>query len=317
MIEILGHRAFKAKYPENTLLSYDKAYEAGVNIIETDVQMTKDGIVVMNHDNTTGRMYNKNLVINDTNWQDLRKLYCKNVPGEHIPTLVDALKWTMEHSSVKLLIDIKPTNEKIILIKIMSDMLKVYNNLKFWQEKIIFGLWRLDWYEFGIETNVLKDFKFVAISFSSDMSLKFIEYSKELNNPHYKLHGVSLYFISTWTNEFRMKILPYLQEHNLHIYVWTVNHDIDFKYLVSLPINGIISDDPIQAIKSKNKWITSDHKFIKPPINSSEGLRFYGCLTIYRIVVLLLFSPWSNVKLIGNWTIARIVYMFLKLSNFG
>lgn len=37
MVEIVGHRAFKARYPENTLLAFEKAYAAGADVIETDL----------------------------------------------------------------------------------------------------------------------------------------------------------------------------------------------------------------------------------------------------------------------------------------
>ena len=57
MVEIVGHRAFKGKYPENTLLAFEKAYAAGADVIETDLQMTSDGMVVVNHDSDTGRMW--------------------------------------------------------------------------------------------------------------------------------------------------------------------------------------------------------------------------------------------------------------------
>lgn len=53
MVEIVGHRAFKARYPENTLLAFEKAYAAGADVIETDLQMTSDGMVVVNHDSDT------------------------------------------------------------------------------------------------------------------------------------------------------------------------------------------------------------------------------------------------------------------------
>ena len=45
-----AHRGFSGKYPENTMLAFKKALEAGADGIELDVQMTKDGQVVVIHD---------------------------------------------------------------------------------------------------------------------------------------------------------------------------------------------------------------------------------------------------------------------------
>ena len=47
-ILVVGHRGADALYPENTMLSFEKAVEEfGVDGLETDVQMTKDGVLVL------------------------------------------------------------------------------------------------------------------------------------------------------------------------------------------------------------------------------------------------------------------------------
>ena len=53
-----AHRGFCGKYPENTMLAFRKAVEAGVDGIELDVQLTKDGHVVIIHDETVNRTTN-------------------------------------------------------------------------------------------------------------------------------------------------------------------------------------------------------------------------------------------------------------------
>lgn len=37
-----AHRGFSGKYPENTMLAFQKAFEVGVDGIEIDIQLTKD-----------------------------------------------------------------------------------------------------------------------------------------------------------------------------------------------------------------------------------------------------------------------------------
>lgn len=58
MIEIHGHRGFSELYPENTMLSFQKAYENGANAIETDVRMTQDGKFILIHDDSVDRTTN-------------------------------------------------------------------------------------------------------------------------------------------------------------------------------------------------------------------------------------------------------------------
>lgn len=49
MPQAIAHRGFKARYPENTMAAFRAAVEAGAHAIETDVHLTKDGIVVLSH----------------------------------------------------------------------------------------------------------------------------------------------------------------------------------------------------------------------------------------------------------------------------
>lgn len=49
MPQAVAHRGYKAQWPENTLLAMRAAVEAGAQGVETDVHLTKDGVVVMSH----------------------------------------------------------------------------------------------------------------------------------------------------------------------------------------------------------------------------------------------------------------------------
>ena len=51
-MKVIAHRGYCGKYPENTMLAFKKAVEAGCDEIELDVQLTKDGKVVVIHDET-------------------------------------------------------------------------------------------------------------------------------------------------------------------------------------------------------------------------------------------------------------------------
>ncbi len=53
---LIAHRGFSAAYPENTLLSYRKAYECGIKMVELDLQLTQDHVPVLHHDLSLQRM---------------------------------------------------------------------------------------------------------------------------------------------------------------------------------------------------------------------------------------------------------------------
>ena len=58
MTLIYAHRGYSAKYPENTMLAFQKAEEVGADGIELDVQLTKDGEIVVIHDEKVNRTTN-------------------------------------------------------------------------------------------------------------------------------------------------------------------------------------------------------------------------------------------------------------------
>lgn len=74
-----AHRGFCGKYPENTMLAFRKALEAGVDGIELDVQLTKDGHVVIIHDETVNRTTNGTGLVVEYLLEDLQKLDASSI----------------------------------------------------------------------------------------------------------------------------------------------------------------------------------------------------------------------------------------------
>ncbi len=90
MVKVLGHRGFSSAYPENTLLAFRKAIEAGADGIELDVWLTKDGRVIVMHDETIDRTSDMSGRQKEMTLDELRKA---NVGGgERIPTLEEVFE---------------------------------------------------------------------------------------------------------------------------------------------------------------------------------------------------------------------------------
>ena len=73
-IYVAAHRGWSTIYPENTLLAFKKAIEIGVDQIETDVRITRDGELVCIHDATVGYRTGKG----QFSFQSQRKAMPKN-----------------------------------------------------------------------------------------------------------------------------------------------------------------------------------------------------------------------------------------------
>ncbi len=93
-IFVAGHRGFSEKYPENTMESMEAAVELGVDQLETDIRVTKDGELVLHHDYMVDRTTNGEGHVRDLTLEQLRKLDagCKKssrFKGVKIPTFIE------------------------------------------------------------------------------------------------------------------------------------------------------------------------------------------------------------------------------------
>ena len=96
MTKFFGHRGYSGMYPENTLLAFEKAIEMGVAGIELDVQFSKDGKMVVIHDETLDRTTNGSGYVRDHTLEELKALDASSVfKGKYgtvqIPTLDEVM----------------------------------------------------------------------------------------------------------------------------------------------------------------------------------------------------------------------------------
>jgi glycerophosphoryl diester phosphodiesterase len=96
-MKVIGHRGAAGLAPENTFAGFDIALALGVDGIETDVQKTKDGKLVLFHDNLLDKTTNGTGILQETLWQELLRLdagswFDSTYAGERVPLLEETLK---------------------------------------------------------------------------------------------------------------------------------------------------------------------------------------------------------------------------------
>ncbi|WP_407311571.1 glycerophosphodiester phosphodiesterase [Desulfosporosinus sp. SB140] len=120
-----AHRGASGYFPENTMLAFIKAVEMGCDGIETDVQMTKDGVLVLIHDESVDRTTNGSGLVKDFSFAELRHLdagewYGSLFTGVKIP-MAEELLLLARNTGIRLdlelksgIIDYKGIEEKLI-----------------------------------------------------------------------------------------------------------------------------------------------------------------------------------------------------------
>jgi glycerophosphoryl diester phosphodiesterase len=113
---VYGHRGASAELPENTLEAFERALELGVDAIETDVHVTRDGHVVVHHDESARRMASDGRLVRESTLDELSRLNVgfgfrgarrSEMPDVsfRIPTLAEALR---RFPATRFNVDIKP-----------------------------------------------------------------------------------------------------------------------------------------------------------------------------------------------------------------
>jgi glycerophosphoryl diester phosphodiesterase len=90
MIQVISHRGAAGLVPENTLPGFEKAVELGADWSELDVRLTRDGLLVVIHDETVDRTTNGTGPVARLTFDQIRALDAGN--GERVPTLSEVLE---------------------------------------------------------------------------------------------------------------------------------------------------------------------------------------------------------------------------------
>ena len=107
---VIAHRGFSGVAPENSLASFRKAIEIDADMIELDVLLSRDGQVVVIHDDAVDRTTNGSGRVSDFTLPQLLQLdvgswYSEDFAGEKIPTLAEVLE--LVDSQILLNVEIK------------------------------------------------------------------------------------------------------------------------------------------------------------------------------------------------------------------
>ncbi|QIO07307.1 glycerophosphodiester phosphodiesterase family protein [Acinetobacter shaoyimingii] len=110
---MIAHRGVPSLEDENTLESAVHAMKLGADLVENDIQLTKDLKIVVMHDNTIDRTTTAKGKVVEMTWAELSQLKSKN-KNYKIPLLSDYFKVLKQHKNVVLMVEMKSANPELI-----------------------------------------------------------------------------------------------------------------------------------------------------------------------------------------------------------
>ncbi len=249
---VIAHRGGSA-FPENTLPAFQHAFNIGADMIEFDIQMTKDGQLVVIHDDMVDRTTNGHGPVSSFTLAELKQLDAGYSYTDHkgkfryrnqgitIPTVNEVFE---KFPNSYLNIDIK-SNDPVI-VKKLWELIRKYNMEN---QVLIFSFNQKIVNQFNKVTNGR-----VAVSSGNSEVLKFVALHRFLFGSLYK-PKVDVIQIPTKVSIFNLAnemLIQSAHKRNMQVYYWTINNGEEMKRLLQLGADGIITDYPEVLIKIVN-----------------------------------------------------------------
>ena len=259
---VIAHRGGRGLAPEGTMAAFDQAVSLGVDVLEFDIHLTKDGHLVVIHDPTVDRTTNGTGKVNEMTLKEIQNLDAgyqfTNEKGEHvfrnqeiyIPTVEEVFQ---KYPNMRHLIELKDTNA--------PDR----------YEEMIQELWRLI-QKYQMEDNVMVG------SFLHEINERFEEVSqgvipigageeevRDFATKHVaRLNGLAASNVDslqlpTEGDDFDLttkNIIQSAKNRNISVYYWTINDQETMSKLIDKKVDGIMTDYPdllIEVLEEKSK----------------------------------------------------------------
>ena len=225
-MQIVSHRGYSSKAPENTIPAIELAIQAHADYVEIDVQQTKDGVLVLLHDRSLRRTTGLNKLIYNTNYREIKKLdagswFGSEYAGTNIPTLEEVLDFC--NGRINLSIDLKFHGQEKDLEEDLVALIEEYD---------------------FVENCFVSSFNYDSIvkikKLNEDISTGYImspAYGDFYNKPY-------MDFLSVRASLVNRNIVERAHEAGKEVHVWTVNKRKDLERMKSLGVDYVVTDEP-------------------------------------------------------------------------
>lgn len=240
---IFAHRGANRETAENTRLAFDKALEYCIDGIETDVQLSRDEVPVLWHDQSLDKLGLPGKVIDDFNYNQMERMdFAGYFSPETKPEAVLSLKEFLEtyRGRCRLQIEVKnfgwePVRRHEIKMMQSIDLIRVWND-----EEIFIS-------SFNLSSLVSAHY------YSPDFPLYFA--LNETQTPEDAVHFLTehpfLRGLCVHIEILDEELMRVVREKGKHILVYTCNTDEEISTALNLGVDILITDDPKKALEMR------------------------------------------------------------------
>lgn len=259
---VIAHQGGEGLAPSSTLTAFINAWEMGVDVLEFDVHMTKDGHLVAIHDPTVDRTTNGTGKVNEMTLKEIKKLdagyYFQNEKGEHpfrgkgitIPTVEEIFE-TIKDDDMLYIIEIKDTNDPSLYKTITQKMWDTLKTFRL-EQRVMFASFDQDIVDYILEVSNGK----AIVSAGRKEATKFVVLHKLFLNSLYH-PSVDAIHIPTREGKFNLadrKLIRGAHKRGMVVHYWTINDQETMRELIRMGADGIMTDRPdllIEVLQEK------------------------------------------------------------------
>jgi glycerophosphoryl diester phosphodiesterase len=218
-VSIVAHRGASAYEPENTIKSFERAFQLGADFVELDVRMSKDGVLVVIHDEAVDRTTNGSGLVRELTLRELRLLDAGR--GEKIPTLKEVLELFKE-TKHRFFVEVK---EPGLEEKLLKDLIE----------------------QQAEDRVVITSFYHTAIKKMSERRKNIkcgVIFACQPVNPENLATHAKASILLPKLEYVNAEMVSRAHKNNLNIIPWPINNENDAKKMIDLNVDGIVTDKP-------------------------------------------------------------------------
>ena len=227
-VTVVAHRGAAGAAPENTLAAVRRAIEDGADWVEIDVQETLDGEIVVIHDSDFMKLAGNPLKVWDGTLAQVRDIdigswFAPEFSSERVPVLAEVLAEV--RGRARLVIELKYYGHDVQLEQRVVDIVE--------------------------QTGMVDDVAIMSLKYDGIQKLRELRpdwtagllSAKSIGN----LASLDVDFLAVNTGMATPRFVRRAQDSGKQVFVWTVNDPVTISRMISLGVNGIITDEPAMA----------------------------------------------------------------------
>ncbi|KAF3058674.1 Phosphatidylglycerol phospholipase C [Daldinia childiae] len=280
--QAIAHRGYKALFPENTMLAFRAAVEAGAHAIETDLHLSKDGLLK------------------------------QTAYGARAPAAYAAARQLLEYLNqpelqhIWIMLDIKRDDDPAMIIRRTAETLDSVPGIRPWHERVLPCCWTAEYVKLSKE--FLPKYSVAHVGFSTTYARALAKHEPSLS--------ISMLYYSLALPIVGTRFIRDVKKAGHPLHSWTVNDEDRMEWCVRNGLDGVVTDDPklflevskrVAEDEAKNEGTAVRRKLSSVSLSTHawrvfEWTRYI--LGMFIVVNIYLFKyglPWTQVpKVLGK-----------------